>query len=131
MRNRPDRDGTGHRRYRPDGAALGHQRLHQLGGNGRQRALNAPFRPPGEPAYAAGGMPGSPAAAGRAGPVARRDGAVPAPWPTGTDLACLWPTGTERMRPGGPQGHNGGAGRPADQPPAGRRHRGHLGVQFL
>ena len=31
MHNRPDRSGTGHRRYRPVGAALGHQRLHQLG----------------------------------------------------------------------------------------------------
>jgi hypothetical protein len=31
MHNRPDRGGTGHRRYRPVGAALGHQRLHQLG----------------------------------------------------------------------------------------------------
>jgi len=29
--DRPDRGGTGHRRYRPVGAALGHQRLHQLG----------------------------------------------------------------------------------------------------
>lgn len=27
----PDRDGTGHRRYQPVGAALSHQRLHQLG----------------------------------------------------------------------------------------------------
>jgi hypothetical protein len=31
MTDRPDRGGTGHRRYRPIGAALGHQRLHQLG----------------------------------------------------------------------------------------------------
>lgn len=31
MRNRPDRGGTGHRRYGPVGTALGHQRRHQLG----------------------------------------------------------------------------------------------------
>jgi hypothetical protein len=31
MHNRPDRGGTSHRRYRPVGAALGHQHLHQLG----------------------------------------------------------------------------------------------------
>src|SRR5262245_35605747 len=31
MHNRPDRGGTSHRRYRLVGAALGHQRLHQLG----------------------------------------------------------------------------------------------------
>jgi hypothetical protein len=30
MHNRPDRAGTGHRRYRPVGTALGHQRLHPL-----------------------------------------------------------------------------------------------------
>lgn len=31
MHNRPDRGGTGHRRYRPVGAALSHRRRHQLG----------------------------------------------------------------------------------------------------